>query len=247
MKEKLYTIPVNEVFEEPCFCPFCKLYDRLEKEEIRYAVGPAMMEPDYRAVTNEKGFCTRHMQELNSLPKALALSLVIDTHFAKVEKALSIEVEAGKKKLFGKKDSNSNIDLYIENIEEFNDTCAICDKINSNFYRYMDTFIFMLKNDEEFLNKVAEGEGFCMPHYTDVLKAARKKLSDNDFVRIISRIKDAQTRKFLKYKKDVKDFIESFDYKNAGKPLNVSGDTVLKSSYFLNGEFEKLSKKLEDV
>lgn len=246
MKEKIYTIPVNEVFAEECFCPFCKLYNRLEQEEIRYAVGPAMMEPDYRAITNEKGFCKKHMQEINSLPKALALSLVTESHFKRVKNALFDNFIPKKKKLFGNKDI-SNIDRYIQEIASFNHDCAVCSKVERHFLRYVDTFIFMVKEDEEFLEKVANGGGFCMPHYESILFAARKKLNDKDFVRIIEKIREAQIRKFEKYEKDNKLFIESFDYKNAGKPCEAPSDTVIKSSYFLNGEFEKLPKKLGDV
>ena len=32
MKEQLYTIPVNDAFNEPCECPLCKIYDNLEQE-----------------------------------------------------------------------------------------------------------------------------------------------------------------------------------------------------------------------
>lgn len=246
MKEKLYTIPVNEVFSEECFCPFCKLYKRLEAEEIRYAVGPAMMEPDYRAVTNKMGFCRKHMQELDSLPKALALSLVMESHFKEIKETLSSPFMPAKKKLFDKK-GPSEPDFHIEKVASLNKGCAICDKVNRHFLRYVDTFIYMVKEDSEFLNKVASKDGFCMPHYEDVLRAAREKLSDKDFSRIIEKINEAQIKKFEKYEKDIKDFIESFDYHNAGKPCKAPADTVVKSGWFLNGEFERLSKKLEDV
>ena len=244
MKEEIYTIPVNEVFSEECFCPFCKLYDRLEKEEIRYAVGPAMMETDYRKITNEKGFCKKHIKEVNALPKALALSLILESHFKKVKEALYKDFKP-KKKLF-KKDSNK-IDEFIFDIAAFNHDCAICSKVERHFLRYIDTFIFMVKKDEEFLDKVSNGGGFCMPHYESVLYAARKKLSEKEFVRIIDKINKAQFKKFEKYEKDISEFIKSFDYNNAGKKEEAPKDTVLKSSYFLNGEFEKATKKLEDV
>ena len=34
MKQKLYTIPVNEAFGKDCECPVCLMYDSLEKENI---------------------------------------------------------------------------------------------------------------------------------------------------------------------------------------------------------------------
>ena len=42
-------------------------------------------------------------------------------------------------------------------------------------------------------------------------------------------------------------FVESFDHRNAGKKCEAPSDTVIKSSYLLNGEFDKLPKKLGDV
>jgi len=100
MKEKIYTIPITEIFEEKCFCPFCKLHERLSEEEIKYALGAAMMEPDYRARTNKLGFCREHMRELNALPKALAMSLVLDTHLDRVSEALEKKLDCSKKSFF---------------------------------------------------------------------------------------------------------------------------------------------------
>ena len=37
MKEQLYTIPVNEVFESDCECPLCKMKEQLEKNAL-YAI-----------------------------------------------------------------------------------------------------------------------------------------------------------------------------------------------------------------
>jgi len=34
MKETIYTIPVNEAFDEKCGCPICRMYNALEKIEI---------------------------------------------------------------------------------------------------------------------------------------------------------------------------------------------------------------------
>ena len=80
MKEKIYTIPITEVFESPCFCPFCALEKRLNDEEVTYALGPAMMEPDHRVESNEKGYCRRHFEELFKRPNKLSLALVMDTY-----------------------------------------------------------------------------------------------------------------------------------------------------------------------
>ncbi len=60
MKEKIYTIPVNEAYDTDCECPLCHLEKQLETKAIDYALGAAMMEPDYRMESNEKGCHTYH-------------------------------------------------------------------------------------------------------------------------------------------------------------------------------------------
>lgn len=234
MIEKIYTIPITEIFEEECFCPFCTLYKRLEAEEIKYALGPAMMEPDYRAITNEKGFCKDHMAKLNSLPKALPLALVIDTHMKKIQNIFDVTI---KEKGFIKKESNK--DEYVNNFLKFNDSCAICDRIDHTFMRYIDTFVYMIKENPDFLSKVIEGNGFCLPHYTNILTVARKSLKGKQFEEIFNKLNETQKRKFKKYQKDIGDFIESFDYHHANEPCIAPADTVIKSGHLLNGEFKK--------
>ena len=64
MKEKIYTIPVNEAFSEDCECPLCHLEKKLESDAVDYTLGAAMMEPDYRILSNELGFCRRHCSML---------------------------------------------------------------------------------------------------------------------------------------------------------------------------------------
>ena len=53
MAEKLYTIPINEVFDASaadagCGCPFCALFNRLEDTEVDTILGASMMEEDIR-------------------------------------------------------------------------------------------------------------------------------------------------------------------------------------------------------
>ena len=41
MKEQIYTIPVNEVYDTDCECPLCELEKKLEKETLDYEIGRA--------------------------------------------------------------------------------------------------------------------------------------------------------------------------------------------------------------
>ena len=48
MDEKIYTIPVNEAFDEYDGCPFCRMRRTLEDNERELIMGASMMEPDTR-------------------------------------------------------------------------------------------------------------------------------------------------------------------------------------------------------
>ena len=79
MLEKIYTIPVNEAFDqcrgnEAEGCPFCKLYRRLENDEIEIILGASMMEPDIRIQTNRLGFCGRHFDIMFDVTKVTLYS-----------------------------------------------------------------------------------------------------------------------------------------------------------------------------
>ena len=86
MKEKIYTIPINEAVEENSECPFCIIAKKLETEAIDYTLGAAMMEPDYRILCNEKGFCNHHSSLLFKKTNKLSLALVLDTRFEEMRK-----------------------------------------------------------------------------------------------------------------------------------------------------------------
>ena len=86
-----------------------------------------------------------------------------------------------------------------------------------------------------------------MPHYIKILTHAKKALNTKELKKILPVLDELQPRKFNKYKTDTEIFIDSFDYKNAGKPCSAPGDTVIKSSFLLNGEFTPMKKSLKDV
>ena len=86
MAEKLYTIPVNEVFEKKCECPVCEIYHNLEKCSLVFTMGPSYMEDDIRAMTDKTGFCKIHSEKLLSMNNRLGMALILKTHTDKVNK-----------------------------------------------------------------------------------------------------------------------------------------------------------------
>ena len=88
MKEKIYTIPVNEAYDKDCECPMCLLESNLEKEALEYNLGAAMMEEDFRGYSDKTGYCNRHFGKFFEMPNKLPLALVLDTHMEEVRKEL---------------------------------------------------------------------------------------------------------------------------------------------------------------
>lgn len=247
MKEKIYTIPITEVFEKETFCPFCDLYQRLETEAVKYAVGPAMMEPDFRAVTNQKGFCQKHIADIESESKALALSLMLKTHLESLAAILDKEITEPKKKMFSKQSVPSSLDGIAQSIDQTVHACTICDKIHHSFDRYVDTFFHLIATEESFRDVLRRTNGFCMEHFSLLLSEGKQKLKENVYLEFSRQLIANQKKKMDKHYQNLLDFIDQFDYRNANKPPKAPRDTVYQCCQFLNGVFEQKQKKLDDI
>ena len=134
MKEQIYTIPVNEVYDTDCECPLCELERKLEKETLDYALGAAMMEPEFRMESNEKGFCNHHCSMLFGMSNKLTLSLVLDTHLEEIRKKLdTLKKSASALKnqkggLFKKTGSADFSKALSEKLDGISDGCVVCEK-----------------------------------------------------------------------------------------------------------------------
>ena len=243
MKETIYTIPINEALEKDCFCPLCEMYKDLERSEVKYAVGPAMMEPDFREITNKKGFCKKHIADLNAESKALALALLFDTHLAEIEKIMDADLSK-KRGLFKKDDTAEKFVIELTDIAE---SCVICERIERTFKRYIDNFVYLLKKDDDFLKKVLNTDGFCMEHFSMLAERAKEEMSDSEFRKYFMPIAEHQKKRVEITHKYIKNFVDSFDYRNVGKPMDAPKDILMQTSKLLNGEFEPKEKKLDNI
>ena len=245
MKEKIYTIDINEAIDEKGFCPFCTLFKKLDYQKVDYTLGPSMMEADFRLVTNKKGFCARHIREILSRSKALGTSLILDTHLNEVEDIFNFDLKEDKKKLFKK--GTDKKEEFLSLLEKLNSSCAVCDMVEQTFSRYFETFIYMLKTEDDFLNKVLDTDGFCIPHFTKLFKIAKDKLSKKEFDKLFYPVMDMQKQKIVKYHLYVKEFSESYDYRNVKKEKNFPKDTLYKVSELLCSEFDPKKKDLNNI
>ena len=195
MKEQLYTIPVNDAFNEPCECPLCKIYDNLEQESIDFMLGPSYMEDDIRMETNKTGFCTKHIKQLYDRQNRLGIALMLHTHMKHtgehIEK-MAKSCNSSKKSLFGKKEKSPLID-YIKEIEN---SCYICNRIENVFDRYIKTVIHCYTHDDDFKKKFNESKGFCTKHYGMLYEYAEKTLNSSALNNFISDLNDIYINNF---------------------------------------------------
>lgn len=224
MKEKIYTIPVNDAFNAECECPICSMYQKLEEESVEYTMGPSYMEDDIRAATDRMGFCQKHLKKIYEKENRLGFALVMKTHMDKVISDLekcSQEPLQGKS-LFKK----STRPQTAEYIHALHDSCFICDRINNTFARYIDTIFYMYKHDENFRKMYAGCNGFCTDHYGLLVEEAVKKLSDTALQEFISCTNQLYLDNMKRVRDDVAWFINKFDHKYANEPWKNAKDSL---------------------
>lgn len=228
MKEKIYAIPVNDAFNTDCECPICAMRKVLEDNAVEYTMGPSYMEDDTRAKTDALGFCDKHLHEVYNLDNRLGLSLVLKTHFDKViQDVKKLSVQPIKPKSLFKKDAAAH--PVVSYIEELDCSCFVCDRINNVFDRYIDTILYLWKNDEEFREKFNQCHGFCTTHYGTLMKAAPNQLNGENLTTFVEKLNNLYISNMERVRDDLAWFINKFDYKYANEPWKNAKDAVLRA------------------
>lgn len=230
MKEQLYTIPVNDAFAVDCECPVCSMYDSLEKDAIEFTMGPSYMEDDIRMETNKIGFCTHHVKQLYKHQNRLGLALILHTHMQRTNRDLEDLLSSDKpvkKGLFAKKTENASpVTEYIENL---NQSCYICNRIDRIFARYLATIYHCYEHDEEFRRKFAASKGFCTKHFGMLYEGAPSSLSGKRLPEFIKTLNEVYLTNMKRVTDDLEWFTDKFDYRNGDKPWKNSKDALPRS------------------
>jgi len=226
MREKIYTIPVNEAFDNnDGKCPFCSLYEKLEEDELGLILGASMMEPDVRIQTNEKGFCGEHFHKLRIRKNRLGLGLILESHLDEVKD----KIKTGG---FLSRDKSA---APRKNIEELEKSCYICYRIAFNFDNMIHTTAMLYSSEKEFREKFANQKMFCLPHYRRLLEAAARlgKPYREDMAADAAKVVGAYLDKL---KNDVSWFCKKFDYRYDNEPWYDSKDAIERAITFLTAK-----------
>lgn len=223
MKEHIYTINITDALEENSECLLCSIEEKMEAAAVEYFVGAAMMEPDIRCVTNEKGFCLVHYKKMHECGKLLPLALVLQTRLKEIYN--DIEPEEKKKKSLFSKSENGGIEEKIK--KDFSD-CAICSKVAGQMENCISNFVYLL-SDKEFKEKFFASKGLCMKHFEKALHYTKGDLKNELILH--------QKKEIERIINDIDRFVLKFDYRNADMPWENAKDAPERAMKKLRGDY----------
>ncbi len=236
MVESIYTIPLTEALDENCDCMFCYLEEKLEREQIEYALGAAMMEPDFRILSNEKGYCRHHIGMMARAKKALPLALVLDTHCDTVIKKLEGVDFSAKGGLFKKEKSAA--ERLSDIVTGLDSTCLVCERIDATMGKFTNTFWYLYNKEADFRGRFLESKGVCMHHFAKLLTAL-ESVSGSKREAFARELYDLQMKVLRHEKEEVHGFTKQFDYRSDKGEWKVAKDAHLKCAARLSGSFER--------
>ncbi len=231
MAETIYTIPVNEAFdasaEEGKRCPFCRMEDKLQENELEIVMGGAMMEPDVRQMTNRLGFCRRHFAMLLARGNRLGLGLILESHLNEVRE----EMKKSPGDLLKGAGTRA-----VARAAELSDSCYICARADHHFGKMVETAVILWQRERDFRKKLDSQPLICLPHFARYASEARARLSKKEYPEFYASLERVTTTYFDALREDVSWFCKKFDYRFEDEPWGNAKDAVERAVAFLGGE-----------
>lgn len=228
MKEQIYTIPINQAFDQACGCPLCTLQRDLEQKSLDYVMGAAMMEPDVRIATNEAGFCRRHFSAMLSMKNRLSLALMMQSHLKEVSSSLDASLSSGGSSHWGKGKKDDPID-------RLQNRCYVCERIESFFSHYISNILYLYDSEPAFREKFLNQPFFCLSHQAALQNAAQKELKPKVRSAFFSDLHQVQTKYLHALQERIDTFCKSFDYRFSNLDLSTAKNSCEQAGEFLTG------------
>ncbi len=223
MKETICTIPINDIFADTDGCPICRMKALVEKQYVEYITGSAMMAPNIRVITNEKGFCHHHYEMMISSGPKLSNALLMQTRLDYIRNNML------------PKSSSKPSKSQLEDIKNARTSCYICDRIDFDINHLLQTVFVQFSTDSNFREMLKNQEYLCLNHYELLHRKASAKggIKSKD-MKDFCEITNALCKNYLDtLYDDVTHFTTMFDYRNAGGDFKNSKDSVERSVKFL--------------
>lgn len=243
MKEKLYTIPLNDAVNENDECPFCFIERKLEQDMINFVLGSSSsyMESDIREQTDKIGFCRTHMKKMFDYGNTLGNSLILKTHYQKLQKEFQEQVKhftPGKVSLADRlrKQSSGNNSIAAWAAQK-DCSCYVCNGLQENFDRYMETFFYMYTKDSAFHDKIVNGKGFCLHHFGLLCENADRYLNEKQKAAFYPEVFALMEQNLHRLEEDISWLIDKFDYRNKDADWKTSKDALQRGMQKLRGGY----------
>ena len=242
MAEKIYTIPINDAFDMDTECAICEFQKKEERECIEYTLGASMMEPDARIFTNERGFCHRHISMLFKSENKLSLALVLKTHIddllSTFEETCSLAASENQKNGLFSKQKEYPINNIEEKISQRAHKCAVCERVDNIMDKFLENILCLYSKDNDFKTKFLNSKGFCLNHYSYLLKMAKKAYRGNTLKDFCINLSNLQKNNFLRLGDEIDWFTKKFDYRYANEDWKTSRDAVPRGCTKVGGYIE---------
>ena len=211
MKEQIYTIDINDAFDQTLCCPLCKMEQKWESDVLAYILGPAMMEPDIRVETNARGFCRRHLHAMQQRKNKLSLALMLE----------SLLMEINKNPAKG--------------IENRRGTCYLCRRVERFRAAVVSNIAHMWKTEPSFRLKFNGIAGFCLPHANLLTESAPHRLGKKTGAEFAKDVAAAAARQSELLGEQITAFCKSFDHRNAGQDIGEAKSAVERACNWIGG------------
>jgi len=226
VKEYIHTIPVVEALREPGNCAFCAMYNRIEEHAIQFVMGPSYMEDDVRMETNRIGFCDNHLKSMYAEQNRLGLALMLTTHMRQLNKELAGIVKNRLPSPFFGKDNTGPLAKMGSYLDKTVNACYVCNRVEHNFTLYIGTFLHLWVNGGENAKLIKAQKGYCLPHFTRLIKTAREKYGRSKREKFLEEIVQPQLAMLKELAEDLDWFTQKFDHRNANEPWKNSKDAL---------------------
>lgn len=119
-------------------------------------------------------------------------------------------------------------------MQENLDTCVICDTVDEMMVRYSYTVAQMFDNEQDFPSLFAVNKGFCMKHFTELLKYVSFAGKSAD--KYLETLINVQKKALDKAENDLNMFASKFDYRNAGRVSDRYDNAIADAIKLLKGD-----------
>ena len=232
MAEQIYTIPINEAFDQYDGCPLCRLKKKLEADSLDYIMGAAMMEPDVRQMTNRQGFCRKHYDDMLAMKNRLSMALTLESRLDTVTALFDTSAGKDKRSRLKKYQGETNAAAVAQTAH----SCFVCQRAAGFEEKYVDNTVHMWKKDPAFREKLKKQPLFCLDHYARLVELGQKTLSEDAFLTFQADLNAIMLAYARSIRQDVTAFTQHFDYHAQGQKMTEEQKTAVeRAASFLAG------------